>query len=201
MAQNTNTEPPQIGCAAGILFGFIGLLLSFLLTVKPLTVSADAARVARAEPSSTPFPTDTPQPTFTATFTLTPTAISTLTPTVAATLTPVPPTSAPATSGVTTAYDPALVAHGQELFVLCTACHGVDARGIPGLGKDLVASEFVIALSDEELLAFIQTGRPVWDAANTTGIDMPPRGGNPAMTDDDIVAIIAYIRTLHAQSG
>ena len=31
---------------------------------------------------------------------------------------------------------------------------------------------------------------------NTTGIQMPPKGGNPAMSDDDILDIIAYLRTL-----
>ena len=52
-------------------------------------------------------------------------------------------------------------------------------------------------LSDEQLLAFIKTGRPTSDPANTTGVDMPPKGGNPALTDAQIVDIIAFIRTLH----
>jgi disulfide bond formation protein DsbB len=98
-------------------------------------------------------------------------------------------------------YDPAVVARGQELFASCAACHGIDARGIPNLGKDLVDSEFVHSMTDEDLLTFIKTGRPIWDPMNTTGIDMPVRGGNPMLTDDDLLAIIAYVRSLTAESG
>ncbi len=100
--------------------------------------------------------------------------------------------------GSATAYDAELVALGEQQFTLCAACHGADARGVPNLGKDLIDSEFVQSLTDEELLDFIKTGRPIWDPMNTTGVDMPPRGGNPSLTDDDILAIIAYIRTLAA---
>ncbi len=97
-------------------------------------------------------------------------------------------------------YDPALVQQGETIYnSLCFACHGVGARGIEGLGKDLVASEFVAKQTDEELLTFVKTGRPIWDAENTTGVDMPPKGGNPALTDDEIVAVIAYIRTEEAK--
>lgn len=73
---------------------------------------------------------------------------------------------------------------------------GPDGRGIPGLGKDFVESEFIPTLTDDELVAFITTGRPIWDAANTTGVDMPPKGGNPALSSEDLYAIVAYIRSL-----
>ena len=45
-------------------------------------------------------------------------------------------------------------------------------------------------------MAFIKTGRPASDPANTTGVDMPPKGGNPAMTDQQIMDVIAYMRSL-----
>ncbi len=108
---------------------------------------------------------------------------------------------APANNTTTAAYDPALIAEGQQLFALCAACHGADARGLPNLGKDLVASEFVAGLTDEALLEFIKIGRPIWDPLNTTGIDMPGKGGNPAMTDEQIVAVIAYVRSLALVGG
>ena len=57
-------------------------------------------------------------------------------------------------------------------------------------------SDFVKGLSDQELLAFIKKGRPTSDPANTTGVDMPPKGGNPSLTDQQILDIIAYIRSL-----
>ncbi len=88
-------------------------------------------------------------------------------------------------------------AQGAQKFVgTCSACHGPDAKGVAGLGKDLTTSEFVKSKSDDELLTFVKTGRPASDPANTTGVDMPPRGGNPALTDQDLADIIAHLRTL-----
>ncbi|MCZ7668550.1 MAG: cytochrome c [Chloroflexi bacterium] len=85
----------------------------------------------------------------------------------------------------------------KKLFVgTCLACHGEGGKGIEGLGKDMTTSEFIKGLSDAELLEFIKVGRSSTDPANTTGVDMPLRGGNPALTDDDIADIIAYMRTL-----
>jgi disulfide bond formation protein DsbB len=78
----------------------------------------------------------------------------------------------------------------------CLACHGADAKGMPNLGKDLTTSDFVQSKTDDELLAFIKVGRPAGDPLNTQGIDMPPKGGNPALSDDDLMNIIAFVRTL-----
>ncbi len=78
----------------------------------------------------------------------------------------------------------------------CSACHGPDAKGIAGLGKDLTTSEFAKGLSDADLIAFINKGRDTSDPANTTGVAMPPKGGNPALDETDLLDIIAYVRTL-----
>ncbi len=78
----------------------------------------------------------------------------------------------------------------------CSTCHGPDAKGIAGLGKDLTTSEFAKGLSNQALVDFLKVGRPSSDPANTTGVDMPPRGGNPAFTDQDLVDIMTYVRTL-----
>ena len=78
----------------------------------------------------------------------------------------------------------------------CSACHGPDAKGLPNLGKDMTTSEFIKGSSDAELLAFIKVGRSVSDPANTTNVDMPPKGGNPALSDEDLADIIAFMRTL-----
>jgi disulfide bond formation protein DsbB len=79
---------------------------------------------------------------------------------------------------------------------VCVACHGTDATGLPNLGKDLTTSEFTQGLTDAELVAFVKMGRSVSDPANTTGVDMPPKGGNPALSDQDLYDIVAYLRTL-----
>ena len=88
-------------------------------------------------------------------------------------------------------------AAGKEQYdLICIACHGPTGEGIEGLGKPFTTSEFLRERSDEEMIAFVKTGRPSGDPLNTTGIDMPPKGGNPALTDDQILDIIAYVRTL-----
>jgi len=78
----------------------------------------------------------------------------------------------------------------------CIACHGADLKGMPGLGKDLTTSEFVRSKTNTELVEFVKIGRPASDPANTQGVDMPPKGGNPALTDQDILNIVAYIRSM-----
>lgn len=86
---------------------------------------------------------------------------------------------------------------GEDLYQQnCSSCHGEDAKGLPSLGKDLTTSDFVHSSSEQELLTFVKEGRSIDDPDNTTGVAMPPKGGNPALTDDQILDIIAYIRTL-----
>jgi disulfide bond formation protein DsbB len=60
-----------------------------------------------------------------------------------------------------------------------------------------VGSAFVNSRSDDQLLAFLQTGRPVTDPLNTTGVLMPPRGGQASLTDRDLLNVIAYLRSLN----
>ncbi|MFN2224064.1 MAG: cytochrome c [Chloroflexota bacterium] len=88
------------------------------------------------------------------------------------------------------------VAGEAKFQTTCSPCHGPDAKGLPNLGKDMTTSEFIRSSSDAELLAFVKTGRPPGDPANTTGVDMPPKGGNPTLTDQDLADIIAHIRTV-----
>jgi disulfide bond formation protein DsbB len=88
-------------------------------------------------------------------------------------------------------------ADGKKVYdSTCTSCHGPDAKGLPNLGKDLTTSAFTADMTDEEVVAFIKAGRGADDPANTTGVAMPPKGGNPALTDEDLAAVVAYVRTL-----
>lgn len=87
--------------------------------------------------------------------------------------------------------------NGRRLYATtCAACHGQTGEGVPGLGKDLTTSEFVRTHSDEEMVAFLREGRRANHPDNSTGIDMPPRGGNPSLTDQDLADITAYVRQL-----
>jgi disulfide bond formation protein DsbB len=85
---------------------------------------------------------------------------------------------------------------GEELFVTCAACHGPQGEGVEGLGKDMTVSEFIADRSDDDLVEFIKVGRAPDDPLNTTGVAMLPKGGNPALSDEDLYDIVAYIRTL-----
>ena len=78
----------------------------------------------------------------------------------------------------------------------CIACHGADSKGVTGLGKDLTTSAFVKDKTNTALIEFVKTGRPASDPLNTTGVDMPPKGGNPALSDMDILNIVAYLRSI-----
>lgn len=93
------------------------------------------------------------------------------------------------------------IQEGQILYqASCASCHGLHTGDVSGnviIGKDLRNNVFVQSLSDDELLAFIHQGRDVTDPLNTTGIAMPPDGGNPNLTDEDFLNIIAYLRTLN----
>lgn len=87
----------------------------------------------------------------------------------------------------------------RHYMASCTSCHGADARGIVKLGKDLVNSDFMRGQDDEQMLAFLKVGRPTSDPLNTTKVDMPPKGGNPALNEEKLGAIIAYLRYLQGR--
>lgn len=90
---------------------------------------------------------------------------------------------------------------GYQLYISsCAACHGEGAEGIEQLGLPLTTSGFVRGETNDGLVKFIKSGRPMWDANNTTGIDMPPKGGNPAITDEQLQQIVEYLRALQQQA-
>ncbi len=78
----------------------------------------------------------------------------------------------------------------------CASCHGPDATGLEGLGKNLHGNTFIDGLSDEELVSFLEVGRSAGDPANETGVDMPPKGGNPSLSEQDLYDVVAFLRTL-----
>jgi mono/diheme cytochrome c family protein len=118
------------------------------------------------------------------------------------TATPVPAAAAPAEAAPAAAQPVAAAvgdaANGQKLYAqLCIACHGPEGKGVQGLGKDLTTSTFVAENDDVELIEFIKVGRDPGHPLNTTGIAMPPKGGNPALKDQEIADIVAFVRAIH----
>lgn len=104
-------------------------------------------------------------------------------------------TEAPDSGGSSTGAGDA--AAGKKIFTAsCSSCHGPAGEGLPNLGKDMTTSTFIAGLSDSDLVAFIKKGRDTSDKDNTTGVAMPPKGGNPALKDKDLENVVAYIRSI-----
>lgn len=95
------------------------------------------------------------------------------------------------------AVGPADVGNGKAVFeATCQACHGRGGEGITGLGKPMPGSPFITANSDDALISFLKEGRDASHPDNTTGVDMPPRGGNDNLSEQDLVDVVAYMRSL-----
>jgi mono/diheme cytochrome c family protein len=71
---------------------------------------------------------------------------------------------------------------GGKIFVrACAACHG----------QDMTQNEFIATRTDRELVEFIAVG-----GVPDGPLVMPPRGGNPTLTNENLVDIVAYLRFL-----
>jgi mono/diheme cytochrome c family protein len=117
-------------------------------------------------------------------------------PKAAATVTPPNATGADAAVADADAPDPEV---GHQVFVqTCATCHGFQAQGLPHNGAPLRTSRFVATHDDKELIDFIKKGRPIKDPANTTGVAMPPRGNNPALSDARLADVVAWLRQVQA---
>ena len=113
-----------------------------------------------------------------------------------AALADVPPAQSSA-AGTQTGQSLAIAYDGATLYrQACGGCHGMQAEGVTGLGPTFVQNQFMQEKSDDELLAFIETGRGLEDPLNTTKLIMPAWGGRPDLNPEQFKAIIAYLRTL-----
>jgi mono/diheme cytochrome c family protein len=81
---------------------------------------------------------------------------------------------------------------GEKIFVsACASCHGLKGGGIPGLSQDMTKSQLIAGKTDQELAEFIRLG-----GAPDEPLVMLPKGGVPSLTDQNLVDIVAYIRSL-----
>lgn len=86
---------------------------------------------------------------------------------------------------------------GEGLFgQACAACHGTQGEGVDGFAASLVGSEFIAVTPDTEMIEFLKRGVTAGDPRNTTGVPMPPRGGSPTLSDQDLADIVAWLRTV-----
>ncbi|MHB1247779.1 MAG: c-type cytochrome, partial [Sulfuriferula sp.] len=83
------------------------------------------------------------------------------------------------------------LARGEVVYNgTCIACHGGDGAGnLPGV-PDLTGKVGLLSQDDAVLL------RRMADGFQSTGspMGMPPRGGNPALSDADLKAVLKYMR-------
>ncbi len=87
---------------------------------------------------------------------------------------------------------------GREVFgYFCADCHGLDGRGLPGRGLELVASSFIRGLSDEDLAAFVRRGRTIGDPANQSGQAMLGMESFAAFEEKHYPLVVAYLRQLN----
>lgn len=76
----------------------------------------------------------------------------------------------------------------------CASCHGAQGEGVTGLGISLANSDLVKMGTDRDLLALIRKGVGLDDPNNTSKLVMPPSGGRPDFSDEQLIAILHLIR-------
>ena len=92
---------------------------------------------------------------------------------------------------------PASPDRGKPVFMrTCAACHGPDGGGVKGQGASLRDSAFVRGKTDDQLLAFVKVGRQPFDPETRLHLTMPARGGNPSLTDQNLLDAVAVVRTI-----
>ncbi len=90
------------------------------------------------------------------------------------------------------------VTAGEAIYSqTCIACHGANGKGtIPGVA-DLTDKDGALSKADEELLKSISEGFQ----SPGSMLAMPPKGGNPTLTEEGEKAVLAYLRTQFGGSG
>jgi len=72
----------------------------------------------------------------------------------------------------------------------CMACHGEDGTGGMMSSIDLTTNKNLATMNEKKLVERIRRG------IETPGssLSMPPKGGNPDLSDNDLTAIVRYMR-------
>ena len=83
------------------------------------------------------------------------------------------------------------VAAGRAAYQqTCVACHGANGQGaLPGIAS-FGSADGPLAQSDDALVRSILDGKQSPGSA----LAMPPKGGNPNLTETDARALVAFLR-------
>lgn len=85
--------------------------------------------------------------------------------------------------------------HGKDIYVQnCLPCHGGNGKGaFPGISDLTQVKVFKSSSTSNELL--FQYIEPIKKGVKSSnGMYMPPKGGNPNLTDQDIKEVLQYMR-------
>ena len=91
------------------------------------------------------------------------------------------------------ASDPRMIAGGAIYADECTACHGLDGKGVPYLFPSLAGSPNVHSTDPASLIrVLIEGARSVATASEPTGPGMPSFAWK--LSDDQAAAVLTYVR-------
>lgn len=80
---------------------------------------------------------------------------------------------------------------GQAIYgTTCIACHGANGKGAVAGTPDFTSASGPLSKPDSVLLDHIMNGFK----SEGTQLAMPPRGGNPGLSDADLRTVLSYIR-------
>ena len=95
---------------------------------------------------------------------------------------------------------PEVVAEGRKVFegksggALCFSCHGMNAKGMPGIGPDLTDGTWLHGDGGVQFLTqLVRTGVP---KPKQSAASMPPMGG-ARLTDAQLHAVAVYLASLN----
>lgn len=88
------------------------------------------------------------------------------------------------------------VAGASTYRAVCSSCHGADLQGVDDLGTALLPSAFIAERTEAEIVEYTRVGREADDPENETGVLMPPSGGAPWLSDQDLANVATYLKGL-----
>ncbi|MCW8955974.1 MAG: cytochrome c [Gammaproteobacteria bacterium] len=81
---------------------------------------------------------------------------------------------------------------GEQIYMqTCIVCHGDDGSGnMPGV-PDLADNKQLLTEKDSVIVERIKAG-----IQSPGNLSMPARGGNPDLTDEQLLSVLVYVKQL-----